>query len=84
MRKLLASLSIVALAALPLGAMADHRDDAEITVPLNEADPATGALYVDVEGPGVWQESNGHAGLQTTDELDEEGAVVLEADSQIL
>lgn len=55
MKKLLAA---VAIAALGLAPVASFADDSEVNV----AD----TLYVDADGPGVWQESNGIAGLQTT------------------
>lgn len=62
MKKLVASaLVILALAFVPL--VAGAHDDASDGGPISAPDGNT--YYVDVDGPGVWQESNGDAGLQT-------------------
>jgi len=62
MRKILA-LAIAASAMFGTGAAL--ADEADVTIPLSQADPSLADVYVDVETTQAYQESNGCAGLQT-------------------
>lgn len=66
---LIAAMLVVSFAFVPTAAAAtscaDVADEAEATVPLSDTGEAEDA-YLDADGPGVYQESNGIAGLQTT------------------
>lgn len=69
---LLGIMVAVSFMAVPT-ALADH----------DESLVGAGGLYVAEDGT-VWEESNDHDGLQTEDEFDDEGNLVLPADTQIL
>lgn len=83
MKKILASLAIVAMAAVPFGALAD--DEADATIPLTQADSSLPTLYLDVETNGVWEETNGDPGLQTTEQVIGEGddMIVIPPDTRV-
>jgi hypothetical protein len=63
MRKILA-LTIAAAAMFGTGAAL--ADEADVTIPLSDADPSLADVYIDVETTQAYQESNGCDGLQTT------------------
>lgn len=80
MKKAIAALMVVgASIAIPV---MGHAGDETVALP---TDPAT-YVVVNADAPAVsiWHESNGAAGLQTTDTLDEEGNIVLPKDTQDL
>ena len=83
-KRIAAGLMVVALAAAPVASFA-HGDEADVTLPIHDADPTQGNLYVDVETTGLWQESNGDAGLQTAAHTHGEGdeAITIPADTRI-
>ena len=85
MKKILAALAIAALAAVPFTAGA-HDDEADLTVPLTDADASLPTLYVDAEGPGIWQETNGDPGLQTAEHTHGDGdeAITVPADTPVI
>jgi hypothetical protein len=80
MKKVLASIAVVVLLAVPFGASA-HEDAADATIPLTDADASLPTLYVDAESMGIWQESNSDAGLQTVEHT--HGDVAIPADTRV-
>lgn len=62
MRKIIA---LAIAAAGMFGTGAALADEADVTIPLSQADPSLADVYVDVETTQAYQESNGCAGLQT-------------------
>lgn len=82
MKKFLAAIAIAALSAVPFTGFA-HGDEADVTVPLGDAPEAgQGNVYLDAESAGIWQESNGDAGLQTTAHT--HGDSTIQADTRIV
>lgn len=62
MKKLLASIAIAAITAVPFAGMAG--DESDLTIDAN-SDLGTSTMYVDVETANLYTESNGVEGLQT-------------------
>lgn len=71
MKKFALVLASLAIAAVPFVASAGEED-----VTIDGSAAGAGTFYVDVETTGVHEESNGLAGLQTTDTVLEDGTVI--------
>lgn len=88
MNKTLILATIVALATvMPATVFAGHADDCGDAH--DDSEQALGDLYLDADGPGIWEESNSKAGLQTSDvtcDSDDDGVAdtTIPADTQIL
>lgn len=66
MKKLALAIAALAIAAAPVASFAHGAGEEDATV---------ASYYVDVETSGVFEESNGDAGLQTASHTHEDGSV---------